>query len=226
MNRSRDLFQFSTDVRAMHHAYFLEGDVNVVCDKLVELLEEGGHFDTKQNPDLWKEIHQSFAIDDARRLKDIAFLKPVMSSHRIFILGAWSIPDEAQNALLKLFEEPSMCSRFFLVIPRRDILLPTLLSRLEYGGGCEREDTEGIDALRFVKALPAERIKMLEGLIKEKKREQAIRLMKDLERVYYERKAGADTYKTLWRTSEFLADEKLGLKMIMENASLVLPVEK
>jgi DNA polymerase III delta prime subunit len=37
---------------------------------------------------------------------------------------------EAQNALLKLLEEPNTHSLFYLIIPREDILLPTLRSRL------------------------------------------------------------------------------------------------
>lgn len=46
------------------------------------------------------------------------------------MLTANNMTHEAQNALLKMFEEPTADTHFFLMIPSAGILLPTLRSRL------------------------------------------------------------------------------------------------
>jgi DNA polymerase III delta prime subunit len=56
----------------------------------------------------------------------------------VFIISCVSILHEAQNALLKLFEEPNAHTLFYFIIPRMDMLLPTLRSRLNVLGIEER----------------------------------------------------------------------------------------
>ena len=57
-------------------------------------------------------------------------LRPAEGSLQNFVIVARSINNEAQNALLKLLEEPPAQTVFHLVLPSANLLLPTVLSRL------------------------------------------------------------------------------------------------
>jgi hypothetical protein len=80
-----------------------------------------------------------FSIDDARSLTTLAFGKSfVEGGKRDIVIVTSSIRFEAQNALLKLFEEPPASTIFHLVLTDTESLLPTLRSRflrVEGAGG-------------------------------------------------------------------------------------------
>jgi hypothetical protein len=65
-----------------------------------------------------------------RALRADALVKPLEAPIRTFVLVARDWPSEAQNALLKLLEEPPSSAEFILVVPRVDVLLPTVRSRV------------------------------------------------------------------------------------------------
>lgn len=71
-----------------------------------------------------------FSVADARRLTMLAAQSPVAGDVRCLIVAAGRLFHEAQNALLKLFEEPPEGTTLILVVPTEGILLPTLRSRL------------------------------------------------------------------------------------------------
>ena len=73
---------------------------------------------------------------------------------RLFILHDFDkATNEAQNALLKVLEEPSPRTYFVLVTPHPEILLATLRSRLSEI--VSSVDTAKTDATDFLKASPA-----------------------------------------------------------------------
>ena len=78
-------------------------------------------------------VHLSVAdwgIDDSRRLAAAAHVRPVLGGVRTLIVCAKRMTHPAQNALLKLFEEPPATTRIILIVPDIGHLLPTLLSRV------------------------------------------------------------------------------------------------
>lgn len=84
----------------------------------------------EQSADIEHFTADSFGIGDARLLSDRAYIKPVSRSTRDFLVHFSSITIEAQNALLKLFEDPPESAVFHVILSREDMLLPTLRSRL------------------------------------------------------------------------------------------------
>lgn len=76
-----------------------------------------------------RESYERFSIDDARLLRERA-ASTSFHEGRVFMLRIEQASVEAQNALLKLFEEPSKGVQFFLSIPRYDAFIDTLHSRL------------------------------------------------------------------------------------------------
>jgi DNA polymerase III delta prime subunit len=75
-------------------------------------------------------VYERMSIDDVRSLIHDASLRPVEAPYRSFVIYTRQILGEAQNALLKLFEEPNEYVVFYFLLPNEDILLPTLRSRL------------------------------------------------------------------------------------------------
>lgn len=84
----------------------------------------------KQSADIEHFVTDALGIADARLLADRAGLRPVERATRDFVIQFKSATSEAQNALLKLLEEPASLVCFHVVVPREDILLPTVRSRL------------------------------------------------------------------------------------------------
>jgi len=70
-------------------------------------------------------------IDDVRALRDVLSLAPSRGRHRVVWLELREPPlPEAQNALLKLLEEPPTGTLFFVAARSPEGLLPTVRSRL------------------------------------------------------------------------------------------------
>jgi len=131
MNLSQSLGNLS------HHAYGIVSDVSLRLD-IISFLEREHGIVARGNPDLFVQKYEVLTIDDARGLKTAHSTRPFSSrddkdgngGRKFFILEIDSITHEAQNALLKIFEEPNEYAHFFLIIPSEELLLPTLRSRL------------------------------------------------------------------------------------------------
>ena len=75
---------------------------------------------------------RSFHIDTIRQLRQNAWLLPGEAPCRVCVLcGAENMTDQAQNALLKILEEPPEHTVFILTAENRSMLLPTILSRVQ-----------------------------------------------------------------------------------------------
>ncbi len=117
--------------------------------------------------DITHEAIAQFGIDDARSLAASAALRPVSASHRTFVLWTDTMTREAQNALLKLFEEPPAECVFFLMVPRESALIPTLRSRLVLSDATQGE-ADGREADAFLKLSHADRLALVADLAKKK----------------------------------------------------------
>lgn len=107
----------------MHHANLLVGETEWALTNIPESEKHIG-------PDVSVTHYERMSIAQVRTLIYEAGLRPVSRPHRTFILICDSILPESQNALLKLFEEPNEHTLFYLIVPREDMLLSTLRSRL------------------------------------------------------------------------------------------------
>ncbi len=74
----------------------------------------------------------TIGIDDVRMVRDFLLRAPNRSPLRTVVIdGAEFLTTEAENALLKIAEEPSLRALIILVIDDPERLLPTLQSRLQ-----------------------------------------------------------------------------------------------
>ncbi len=112
---------------AQHHAYIYEGSLSQLA-ALAEDARERFGFPGDNNPDMQVLSHEKFGIEEARDITRAASFKS-LSGRALFIIGVSSINSEAQQALLKLFEEPQMGLTFVLLAPHGTVIA-TLRSRL------------------------------------------------------------------------------------------------
>lgn len=86
----------------------------------------------KVSPDIYliEPTKQEISIDQIRQLKGHIFQKPVQYSHKfVVITDAHKTTLEAQNALLKILEEPPKHAILVLEAKNKALLLPTIISR-------------------------------------------------------------------------------------------------
>ncbi|HWQ52018.1 MAG TPA: DNA polymerase III subunit [Terriglobales bacterium] len=88
-------------------------------------------FDAGTNPDLTVvDCEKSIKVEAVRELRELACANPVSAVRRVFvIMDADKMTPQAQNALLKLFEEPPPHLVIVLTAVSADALLPTVRSR-------------------------------------------------------------------------------------------------
>lgn len=83
----------------------------------------------------------SFHVDVIREIVKDAYVQPNEARHKVYILGnAHCMSVSAQNALLKVLEEPPAYVVFILTAESKSMLLPTVLSRSVVVG------LEGVDS--------------------------------------------------------------------------------
>lgn len=107
----------------MHHAQLIVGSFDWAQSILPEAFRT-------EAPDVRHYRGARMSIDDVRALSYEAHLTPLREDMRTFVLAYAGLTHEAQNALLKLFEEPPKTAQFYIIIDREELLLPTVRSRL------------------------------------------------------------------------------------------------
>lgn len=144
--------------QSMHHANLLVGSHSWALSQIPESERIEGQ-------DVSILQYDRMSIANVRALIHEASLRPLVREYRTFVLLCDSLLHEAQNALLKLFEEPNAHTVFYLIIPREDMLLPTLRSRLNLLG-IETYTEEGNTFTDFRKLGTVDRLAMIAEKIK------------------------------------------------------------
>lgn len=76
------------------------------------------------------ESEKSIGIEDVRNMQKTVFLKPLRGNKKVVVIkNAHTATLQAQNALLKLLEEPPPDTIMILTTHKKELLLPTILSR-------------------------------------------------------------------------------------------------
>ncbi|TKX31822.1 DNA polymerase III subunit delta' [Campylobacter estrildidarum] len=90
-----------------------------------EMIEKYGYNRLRLIP---KTPANDFLLDDARLVEKESYIAEI--DEKIIVLMAHNFRIEAQNFLLKLLEEPPQNVKFLIVVPSKNLLLPTIKSRL------------------------------------------------------------------------------------------------
>jgi len=227
----------------LHHAYLVEGLHENVVPKILAGLENLG-IKTEGNPDFIQIEVDSFKIEDARNLKSLRVEKSFSSdkgAKKVFLISANSFLLEAQNTMLKMFEEPIEDTHFFLVVPDASALLKTFVSRFysisleqELGGGhkeAERFIEMSVkDRMNFIKEflVEPEENKDEEVIVQNSTRAKAQSFLNALETVLYKKiprgtlgKYGY--FEQIFTAREFLRQPGSSTKSLLESVALITP---
>jgi DNA polymerase III delta prime subunit len=110
---------------------------------------------------------EKFGVSDAQQLVKNAHLRPSDTTQQLYVVRAQFITLEAQNAMLKVFEEPPQSTRFLLIVPKDFTVIPTLLSRCEIVADSALS-VENTVFTEFLAASFAERLALIDQAQKKK----------------------------------------------------------
>ena len=212
------------------NVHLVQGTADAI-PRIISLLKAEG-VQTEGNPDIYVHEYKYFSVDDARALRDRASLRPVRASAspaealakvgRVFVIAAPDMNHNAQNALLKILEEPHADAMFFFIVPARTQTLVV---------GKEREREELVDAKKFLAAQPQKRLDMLLPLLEkdaDDKRDQGeiLTFLSSLERTIAGLVPSAgkrDALEALYRARKYMGDKGALVKPLLEQVALLVP---
>jgi DNA polymerase III delta prime subunit len=121
----------------------------------------------RESEEVISNTYEKLGIDEVRTLTEEAYRRPNAGfTNKCIFTKSNFVTVEAQQALLKILEEPPEHCRFLLVIPTGMTLLPTVLSRVVVEEYVATVDT--VDFVVFLKETLAERLQAIEGALKSK----------------------------------------------------------
>ncbi len=220
-----------------HHALVIEAEAEEGISVAEAWAGRELKMKLKGNSDVVVLRYGLFSVDDARYVTSIAVQAPFAGEHRVLIIAATRVYHEAQNALLKLFEEPPTGTYLFFILPSLGGLLPTLRSRIQVLDA-ERGFTKpplSETAEEFMKASKEKRSAMIKKLTsgkddeeKRELRDEAIAILNGIEAAAY-RNRGFTKPPVAALLSDIailrghLYDRSAPVRMILEHLSLVIP---
>lgn len=127
----RTILEYHLQNKKLAHGYLLYGEREAALTMIAGASREiFGTDNIRQNPDFFSYSFDKFGIEQSRTIIDLAAKKSFGGTAKIFQLEFREATREAQNALLKLFEEPAPNTYFFVYAPASENIIGTLRSRL------------------------------------------------------------------------------------------------
>ena len=158
------------DKKNLHHAYLIEGMRDLIIPEIVKFCESV-NIKTSGNPDFIHISIDNFKIDEAFDLRAMSSNKSFSSAKKIFVICVNNFSLDAENVLLKMFEEPIPDTHFFLVVPDINALLKTLISRFYLIKSKNKSNSGQIEAKKFIAMSLRNRIDFIKELLAEPEKE-------------------------------------------------------
>jgi len=177
--------------------------------------------------DVSDTYYEKFGIDEVRELTRQAYLQPSSGEQQCLVCRTTFITHEAQNALLKILEEPPAATFITFVVPPSCSLLPTLQSRF-FVLPPTKETRIQEDAIVFKTFLSqncGDRIKSIDDAIKKKnvawQRDIKIGLITYISTIAHA-SITTQKYKVLIYVASRLLTRGASNKMLLEQLALTL----
>src|SRR3989344_440238 len=235
------MIQKHLDKNNPHHAYLIEGARDEIVPEIFTFCESLG-VKTSGNPDFCQISIDNFKIDNAFELRNMSNDKSFSSARKIFILCFNSLSLDAQNVLLRMFEEPISNTHFFLVVPDTNSLIKTLLSRFYLIKSKTVLSDELDNAEKFISMPLKSRIDFIKDLLIEhdeedeegneivildSARSKALKFLNALESILHEKMSriplDIGCFEQLFKVREFLRMPGSSTKTLLESVALVVP---
>ena len=204
--------------RNLHHANLLIGTPEEAESYLRSLCDSWG-VRLPNNPDFFAFKMETFGIDEARKLKLLSARKAI-SSRKIFLITPTRLTLEAQNALLKTFEDPFPNTLFFLGVREESLVIPTLLSRMQIIRTRGGNVAAGAEAEKFLSLSVKNRLLFAKSFADE---EKSLPIFLDsLLFLLRKQKEKKDLLKNVYNVRRFVRDSAVTPRLIIEHLALVL----
>ena len=183
--RIRDAVMAAVAEKRIPHAILLEGDKGTGRHTLMRFLSRAAVCDSENSPcgecrgchlaeiatppDITviapEDGKKNITVAQIRALRTEAYVKPHMAVRRVFVIDkADTMNEQAQNALLKVLEEPPADIIFILIAESAAALLDTIISRCTVLSLVPPETDEAVGYLRKNTDFSEEQIKEAIGI--------------------------------------------------------------
>ena len=167
---------------------------------------------------------ETLSIDEVRRIIQMAYQTPGAKAYRLLLITAGAIAIEAQQAFLKILEEPPVTTRFVLVLSSVAGLLPTVQSRLSL---VHTEHSSNISDLflRFLSSDQKVRIDMIADIAKRKADGDYVELYDGLVAYTGQGRVPEPLLRLVEISLRQLRQKGSSKKMVWEELALSIPTE-
>ena len=220
----------------LHHAYVITASsLSSGLGHIEKFVAESMGVPFHGNPDVFVGNYPTFNIDD---LSDVVSMhqRVPMGSKKVLVLSANNITTQAQNSLLKMIEEPTLRTHFFICLPTPSILLPTVLSRVQVidlrnsekgaSDAGEKNDTEKAAQLFLKNSIPERLLQVKELLAELDKelitKEDVFQLVSAVLRLAHLKDKTGSNLEVISRVADYMRDPSSSIKMLLEYAALRL----
>jgi len=225
------------DKNNLHHAYLIEGAREEIIPEILKFLKTL-NAKTVGNPDFVNISIDNFKIDEAFNLRAMSADKSFSADKKIFMVCVNNFSLDAQNVLLKMFEEPIESTIFFLVMPDINILLKTLISRFYLISTRQDLVEEKKEAKNFINLSLQSRINFIKELLVEadekdeegneiivldSARSKALNFLNALEITLLKTIFDIKVFEHFFKVREFLRVPGSSTKSLMESIALIIP---
>ncbi|MEK7208783.1 MAG: hypothetical protein AAB677_00810 [Patescibacteria group bacterium] len=215
-----------------HHAYLFIGPRHAALEQIEKIITAHGPAEVhRHEQEIWN-------IEDSRQVSERQQLKTWTDQRKFFVIAVETMTIPAQQALLKVLEEPAPQTHFMIVCRESNDLLPTLRSRCQLCQVTTRAvDENALDikwAKNFFATQPDQRLSLIAELTLTEEgkidRRQARRRAEALELICHDYLLTkptpelAEALKAISQARNYLADQSSLPKLIFEHLALVLPI--
>lgn len=236
-----NLIQKHLDKDNLHHAYLIEGARDKIVPEIIKFCEFI-NIKTSGNPDFVHISIDNFKIDEAFDLRAMSSNRGFSSAKKVFVICVNNFSLDAQNVLLKIFEEPIQNTHFFLIVPDTNALLKTLVSRF-YLIKLKMEISDELEAEKFIAMPFRNRIDYIKELLAEPEekdeegneiaildstRSKALKFLNALEFTLHSKMSrtvfDTNLFEHFFKVRKFLRMPGSSSKNLMESVALIMPI--
>jgi DNA polymerase III delta prime subunit len=210
----------------LHHAHLLLGseeEAKLFLDPILQQL----NLTSVGNPDFIVIKVETFGISEARDFISMANRKS-FSQNKIFLIIPEKLTIEAQNALLKAFEEPIQNTYIFLVLREAGAVIATLRSRLQIifldqiqSSNLLIPTNSSTNAKEFLDLSPRERIEFARRFA-DQEYNLAIFLDNLLKILRNKVRDGNNSLSQVFEFRRFASDRSPSSRLVLEHLALIL----
>jgi len=209
------------DIDNLHHAYLIEGGASQLAE--IQLYVRGN----KVTEEVYTREFDTFGIDDSRELMQLARMNSF--GRQLFFYQVTLFTTEAQNALLKLFEEPPPHTHFFFCVPNIEDILVTLRSRVREVPRVVATSENSTDSgMQFVHGHLVQRMEHIASIVEAKDKVAAMSLLQSIEDYlsqYKKQKQVRDALIHIFAVRRTLNQSGASIKILLESVALLTPLK-